>query len=276
YNCLESYAASLQEALSRPYPAYEAIGVQTPGGDYNQLSTSLLQIENEFYSTIRAKRVIRSGERPLHALRERGVEYIEVRLMDLDPFEPVGIGADAMRVLDAFLLHCLHSDSPPDTPEEIAANARNQHHVAARGREPGLMLEHWQGGQRSLQDWAGEIVAGCARQAEALDAAHGGHAYRGALERVAERLKRPELCPSARVLAVMAQDFDDSHIGFIRRQSDATRATLLALPFPEALQLRFEKMAAQSLAEQARIEAADTLDFEAFRRFYVAPERMAV
>ncbi|MFX7866457.1 glutamate--cysteine ligase, partial [Acinetobacter baumannii] len=79
-----------------------------------QLSTSLLQIENEFYSTIRAKRVIRPGERPLHALRERGVEYIEVRLMDLDPFEPVGIGADPMRVLDAFLLHCLHSDSPRD------------------------------------------------------------------------------------------------------------------------------------------------------------------
>ena len=276
YNCLESYAASLQDALSRPYPAYEAIGVQTPGGDYHQLSTSLLQIENEFYSTIRAKRVIRSGERPLHALRERGVEYIEVRLMDLDPFEPVGIGADAIRVLDAFLLHCLHSASPDDTPEEIAANARNQHAVAARGREPGLMLEHWQGGERSLQDWAAQIIAGCQVQADALDAAHGGSAYRGALERVAERLKRPELCPSARVLAVMSQDFDDSFIGFTRRHSDATRAALLALPFPADLQRRFEKMAAESLAEQARIEAADTMDFEEFRRFYVAPERMAV
>ena len=276
YNCLESYAASLQEALSRPYPAYEAIGVQTPGGDYNQLSTCLLQIENEFYSTIRAKRVIRSGERPLHALRERGVEYIEVRLMDLDPFEPIGIGADAIRVLDAFLLHCLNGASPDDTPGEIAANARNQHRVAARGREPGLMLEHWQGGERSLADWAGEILAGCASQAEALDAAHGGDAYRSALSRVAERLQRPELCPSARVLTAMDQDFDDSHIAFIRRQSDATRAALLALPFPQALQQRFEKMAADSLAEQARIEAADTLDFEEFRRFYVAPERMAV
>ncbi len=276
YNCLESYAASLQDALSRPYPAYEAIGVQTPGGDYNQLSTSLLQIENEFYSTIRAKRVIRSGERPLHALRERGVEYIEVRLMDLDPFEPVGIGADTIRVLDAFLLHCLKSDSPDDTPEEIAANSRNQHRVAARGREPGLMLEHWRGGERSLSDWAGEILAACAAQAEALDAAHGGNAYRAALRRVAERLQKPELCPSARVLTVMAQDFDDSYVGFIRRQSDATRAALLAMPFTDELQRRFEKMAADSLAEQARIEAADTLDFEEFRRFYVAPERMAV
>jgi len=276
YNCLESYAASLQDALTRPYPAYESIGVRTPGGDYNQLSTSLLQIENEFYSTIRAKRVIRPGERPLHALRERGVEYIEVRLMDLDPFEPVGIGADTMRVIDAFLLHCLTSASPDDTPEEIAANARNQHRVAARGREPGLMLEHWQGGERSLADWAGEILAACAEQAAALDAVHGGNAYRSALKRIGERLQRPELCPSARVLAVMSQDFGDSYVGFVRHQSDATRSALLALPFPQALQQRFEKMAAESLAAQARIEQADTLSFEDFRRQYVSPERMRV
>ncbi|HPZ58169.1 MAG TPA: glutamate--cysteine ligase, partial [Ottowia sp.] len=88
YNCLEHYAASLEDALTRPYPAYEAIGIQNPGGDYNQLATTLLQIENEFYGTIRPKRVIFAGERPLHALRQRGVEYVEVRLMDLDPFEP--------------------------------------------------------------------------------------------------------------------------------------------------------------------------------------------
>ncbi|MFT7722588.1 MAG: glutamate--cysteine ligase [Roseateles sp.] len=276
YNCLESYAASLQDALATPYPAYEAIGVQTPGGDYNQLSTSLLQIENEFYGTIRAKRVIRPGERPLHALRERGVEYIEVRLMDLDPFEPVGIGADAIRVLDAFLLHCLHGDSPADTPAEIAANARNQHRVAARGREPGLVLEHWRRGELPLADWAGEILAGCAVQAAALDAAHGGSAYRDALARVGRRLAEPALCPSARVLAAMARDFHDSHVAFIRHRSDAARAALLALPFPDALQRRFERLAADSRAEQARIEAADTLPFEEFRRHYVAPERMAV
>ncbi|MES2101180.1 MAG: glutamate--cysteine ligase, partial [Pseudomonadota bacterium] len=49
YNSLESYAASLQEALTKPYPAYEKVGIRNPGGDYNQLATSLLQIENEFY-----------------------------------------------------------------------------------------------------------------------------------------------------------------------------------------------------------------------------------
>ncbi|HEX5738427.1 MAG TPA: glutamate--cysteine ligase, partial [Hydrogenophaga sp.] len=109
YNSLEGYAASLHDALTRPWPAYEALGIRNPGGEYNQLATTLLQIENEFYGTIRPKRVIFPGERPLHALRERGVEYIEVRLMDLDPFETIGIGASTLRFLDVFLMHCLLS-----------------------------------------------------------------------------------------------------------------------------------------------------------------------
>jgi glutamate--cysteine ligase len=131
YNGLEGYAASLHEALTKPYPAYEAVGIRNPGGDYNQLATTLLQIENEFYGTIRPKRVIFPGERPLHALRERGVEYVEVRLLDLDPFEPVGITAQSLRLLDVFLLHCLLSDSPPDTP---AGDCRTQAQPAPHGR----------------------------------------------------------------------------------------------------------------------------------------------
>ena len=50
-------------ALARPYPAYEAIGIRNLGGEYSQLATTLL-VENEFYGTIRPKRVIRPGERP--------------------------------------------------------------------------------------------------------------------------------------------------------------------------------------------------------------------
>ena len=103
--------------MTRTWPAYEKIGVQDKEGNYLQLSTALLQIENEFYGKIRPKCVIRSGERPLHALRERGVEYVEVRLMDLDPFAPVGITPPVCRFIDVFLLHCLLCESPPDTPD---------------------------------------------------------------------------------------------------------------------------------------------------------------
>ena len=187
YNGLESYAASLQDALTKPYPAYEAIGIRD-GDDYRQLATSLLQIENEFYGTIRPKRVIRPGERPLHALRDRGVEYVEVRLMDLDPVRAVGITAGTMRFLDIFLLHCLLRESPPDTPQEIEAIGGNKQRVAARGREPGLRLLR-ESEEVALAEWSSEILAECAPIAAALDAANGGDAHRDAL---AERRRRAE------------------------------------------------------------------------------------
>ena len=275
YNSLEGYAASLQDALTRAYPAYETVGVQNPGGDYNQLATPLLQIENEFYGTIRPKRVIFPGERPLHALRERGVEYVEVRLMDLDPFEPVGITTQTMRFLDIFLLHCLLSDSPDDSPHEIAALASNQHLTAARGREPGLMLQR-AGNPVSLTDWGRDIVRDCEPIATALDAAHGNHDYSEALAAATAALNDPSLLPSARVLAAMAQDFDNSFVQFVRAQSEKTRDVLQALPWTAAQQSHFEMLSRESVAAQKKIEAADTMPFEIYRQQYVSPQRLGV
>ncbi len=275
YNSLEGYASSLHEALTRPWPAYEALGVLNPGGDYIQLATSLLQIENEFYGTIRPKRTIFQGERPLHALRERGVEYVEVRLMDLDPFEPVGINAQTMRFLDVFLLHCLQSESPNDTPQEITELARNQHLTAARGREPGLQL--LRGGQAvTLKDWGSELVQACEPIARALDAAHGCTDYSAALASARAGLDHPSLLPSARVLAEMASGHDNSFLRFVRARSQQTREHLLARPWTPQQQLRYELMARKSLEDQKAIEAADTMPFEIFRQQYVSPARLGL
>jgi glutamate--cysteine ligase len=273
YNSLDGYGASLQDALTRPWPAYEAIGIRNLGGDYNQLATSLLQIENEFYGTIRPKRVIYPGERPLHALRERGVEYVEVRLMDLDPFEPVGITAQTMRFLDVFLLHCLLAESPPDTREEIAELAHNQNLTAARGREPGLQL--MRGGREvSLTEWGAELLEEFAPIADALDAAHGGTKHAEAVRAAGASLRDSSTLPSARVLAAMATEHDNSFVGFVRAQAAKTRDTLLALPFAAEQQAQFERMTQTSVEAQKRIEAADTMPFEMYRAQYVSPMRL--
>jgi glutamate--cysteine ligase len=275
YNSLEGYGASLQDALTRPYPAYEAVGIRNPGGDYNQLATTLLQIENEFYGTIRPKRVIKPGERPLHALRERGVEYIEVRLMDLDPFVSVGITAQTMRFLDVFLLHCLLEDSPPDTPQEIAELKHNQHHTAARGREPGLLLKR-AGREVPLTEWGAEVVAACAPIADALDAVHGGAQHREALAAASAALREPASLPSARVLAAMAKDFDNSFVKFARAQSVKTQAALQGLPLPDEQHARFTELSRQSIAEQKQIETSDSLPFELYREQYVSAQRLGM
>lgn len=213
--------------------------------------------------------------------------------MDLDPFEPVGIGASTMRLLDIFLLHCLLSDSPPDTPEEIAALGRNQHRTAAGGRQPGLRLERFDAGRAAprevaLADWAGEILAQCAPIAAALDAIFDGggagglppgRPYREALAAAGAALAAPHTLPSARVLEAMRQDFDSSYTAFVRTMSERTRARLAALPWSSAQQQAYEAAAAQSLAQQAAIEAADrasSVDFETWRRAYLDPARLLV
>lgn len=275
YNGLEDYVGSLHGAINRPHPPYQQVGIRGPDGEYLQLSDSLLQIENEFYGTIRPKRSIRRGERALHALRERGVEYVEVRCMDLDPFEPVGINADTMRVIDLFLLHCLLSHSPDDSPEEIARLARNQDLTAARGREPGLRLESADG-DRPLIEWAQSLLGECSPIAGQVDRALGGTAYAAALEATLATLAQPRRLPSARVLETMARDFEQAYTDFVRAQSNHARATSLALPFPADLARHFEALAAQSLLDQQRLEADDRLPFEAYRQQYLAPERLGV
>ncbi len=275
YNGLDGYADSLHEALTRPYLPYEAIGVRGPGGDYRQLATSLLQIENEFYGTIRPKRTIFAGERPLHALRERGVEYVEVRLMDLDPFEPLGITEQTMCFLDVFLLHCLVADSPLDTPQEIARIGRNQHRTAAFGRDPALRLERDEG-EVGLVAWGHELLEACGPVARVLDAVHGCDLHQAALREARARLDDPSRLSSARVLDALARDHGNHFLDFGRAQSSRTRAHLLAQPWSEAQQARFGALAAESVQAQAHIEAHDSLPFEIYRQQYIAPQRLGL
>lgn len=266
YNSLATYAASLSDALTRPWPEYEAIGLERDG-EFQQLSTSLLQIENEFYGTIRPKRTTGQDERPLHALGARGVEYVEVRCMDVNPYLPLGIDAETMHFLDAFLLHCLLTDAPDDSPEEIEVLQGNRTAIVERGREPGMTLVH-DGRARTVQDWGTEILADCERSARALDAACGNDAASRSLDAQRARLEDPECTPSARILA----DMRERGIPFFRLAMDASRMHaqhFRDLPLSADAVARLTAESRDSLARQAAIEAADDMDFATYRRHYI-------
>jgi glutamate--cysteine ligase len=274
FNSLPNYAASLHHALTVPYPAYEAIGVQGDDGEYRQLATTLLQIENEFYGTIRPKRRIRRGERPLHALTERGVEYLEVRSLDLDPFSPIGIDPVTMRFLDVLLVACLLADSPPDTVDEVATIARNQFTVAERGREPGLRLVR-DDREIGLMDWGLDVVHECAPIAARFDEALGGNLYAAALAAAEARLRDVSQTPSARVLHDMHERYDDSYVAFALARSLAHRDGLRALPFAPGAFDRLLRMAQESTQAQRDLEASDDLPFDAYRRQYLGLDVMS-
>jgi glutamate--cysteine ligase len=273
YNSLDSYTRSLQAALTIPYPAYEALGLRGPDGAYVQLASTLLQIENEFYSSIRPKRVTQPDERPLHALRARGVEYIEVRCLDLDPSEPLGISASTMAFLDAFLLHCLLSPDEPDSPDEGARSARNLERTAATGRMPGLRLERG-AGDVLLIDWAGELLAEIEPIADALDAARHDHRYREAIDTASKAMAEPRTLPSARVMDAVARDFDGTFTAFALARSRTFKQLLLDEPWSEAMDRVHRATAAESMQAQRRMETKEQPPFEDFRRWYLDPARL--
>lgn len=284
YNNLDGYAASLHEALTVPYPAYEKIGVQGMGGDYNQLDTTLLQIENEFYGAIRPKRSIERGERPLHALRTRGVQYIEVRCMDLDPFEALGITPLAMRFIDIFLLHCLLSPSADDSRADIAELGLNQRLTAHEGRRPGLHLRR-NGQEIELRQWGREIVEACQPIAERLDAleATSGSGdiqarpdsksrptHRDALDHARALLDAPDRTPSARVLAELA-GADNDFVRYTSQQSLAVKRQLGSDQLDSVQYNEAERVARQSIADQREADGREEEPFETFRLRYLDP-----
>lgn len=268
YNQLDTYIETLREALTTPYPPYEKVGLQNSTGDYLQLSTALLQIENEFYSTIRPKRVTHSGEVALHALWERGIEYVEVRCIDLNPFHPLGIDAEQIHFFDTFLLFCLLENSPTTDAEENRLMQLNQHQVVYQGRNPNLELSI-NGHNKTLPQWAGELFQAMTPLALALDTACGGNQYSNTLDSLSARLARPELTPAGRVLTEMQQS-GQTYFQTAMHHAHQHREYFLDRALDPAIAEHYQALAAKSHEQQKTIEAADQLAFDDFLTAYYA------
>ena len=264
-NSLDSYVRTLMDAVNRPYAPYQELGTKH-NGEWRQLSTNVLQIENEYYSTIRPKRVIRTGERPVQALCNRGVQYIEVRCLDVDPFEPIGISVETGRFMDVFLLFCALDDSPAIDEAQSRIHARNFARTVKEGRRPGLTLTRGDE-EVLLRDWAHDLLARFAPAAALLDDQHnegGVHAASMAAQKA--KIDNPALTPSARVLDEIRALGSSAAFGL--RQSELHAAFFRDSPLMPAEEAMFAEMAAASLAELAILEQTETGSFDDFVAAY--------
>src|SRR5688572_16391544 len=202
-NSLDEYVRDLPSAITTLHEPYEKLGVKV-NGEYRQLNANILQIENEYYSFIRPKRVARSGERPTKALRRAGVEYVEVRALDVSAFDPVGVNQNKLRFLEVFLALCLMKDSPPIGASEQDILDANHVIVARRGREPGLTLKR-DGRAVSMRSWAETLLDEMQGICELLDAGDTQRPYAAALAMQAAKIRDATLTPSARLLAELEQ-----------------------------------------------------------------------
>ena len=263
---LEHYVRDLTALITTPEPAFRDIGVKVDG-EYRQLNANRLQIENEYYSPIRPKRTAYTGERPTEALLRGGVEYVEIRSLDLSLFDPAGINQNTMRVMEALLLYCLLEESPLLDEAGWSEARTNQGLTARRGRDPALELQR-DGRGIPLAAWAGEILAGVRAVAELIDLAAGNDDYVQAVDHQRRKFADPANTPSARVLAALSE----SSGGFFELGLEAARRhreyfLSLAPAHPER-QAELEAEARDSVRRQREIEASDRLTFDEYLQSY--------
>lgn len=271
YNSRAGYIKCLREATSTPYPRYQEIGIRR-NGEYLQLNANQLQIENEYYSPVRPKCVPQGNEKPSRGLRQRGVEYLELRSLDIDPFEPCGIGADAMRFLTALVVYCLLDDSPKMSMSEQADADHNMQQAAHLGRNLEATLRH--GEAVCLRDWAGDLLADIRPVCELLDEAYGQTMFRQAWEAQEVKLRDPARTPSGRMVSQMSES-GEAYVEWVLKRSQEHREFFGNRPPDPELRARFDRVAEQSRQQQQAIEEAERESLLSFEDYLAAYEAQA-
>lgn len=269
YNDLNTFLRRIYDAVTTPWPAYEQIGTHRDG-QWIQLNTNTLQIENEFYSSIRPKRTTGPCERPITALAERGVQYIEVRCLDIDPNEPTGISTQTARFVDAFLLYCALAESPDFSESGFCPeSAANFSLVVKEGRSPGLLLKR-QGQDISLLDWANELLDKIEQCSRVMGNNLQDPAYTLALQAQREKVLDPARTPSAQVLdTLQSQNLTFQQYALQISAEHAKNLHRIGLNATES-QLANTQVK-QSILDQQILESSDTESFDAYvERFHHA------
>lgn len=267
YDSLPKFMNSMVPVLTQSHSRYARIGIRD-GDEYNQLTDALLQVEAELYATIRAKRKAQPGERALVALRRRGIEYVEVRCLDADPFEPAGISVNTARFMDVFLLHSFLSSNEGESEAQSVRNLENQLNTVHSGRDPELKLMA-SDGPRKFVNWAREILDECVEVAAIIDEANGGRDSRSVVEQQIAKVKDVTHTPAARLHRLMVD----------RKQPFASLGLELAFEHHETMmqnnlskerQGHFENLARQSVIDREAVEASDEMSFEEYLADYLS------
>ena len=267
YNSLNEYTQSLRQAITTPHPPYEKIGVKV-NGTYRQLNANLLQIENEYYSTVRPKQILDGMEKPVDALDARGIQYVELRSLDINAFHPAGLTHKQLYFLKTFMLFCLLQDSPNIDTTERREIDNNQSLVAHQGRKPDLKLSR-QNKSISLKSWAEELMSAMAPVAELLGDIYNEDSYQESHELHLNLVRHPELTPSACIIEELFAN-NESYYEFASRKSLEHRDIFLSRNLSDEKERIFTQQAKASLLKQEEIESSPQVDFDIFLKDYFA------
>lgn len=262
YDNLQDYVKCLTRAIETPYQPYEEIGIQSDG-EYRQLNANILQIENEYYGTVRPKQISNRNEKPTHALMRRGVRYVEIRSMDINPFSAIGIDQAQLDFVEVLFMYCLLGDDAIISETEQEEIDFNEYEVAHHGRKPDLHLRR-AGESIPINEWAEELFIELQLVADLMG--DKTLQYQASLAVFADAILDQQQTLSAKMLQQMQQS-KLSFYDFI-----ATMGKQYCDQFSEMsdadLQKNFSYLAEQSMTEQQQIERADKVSFSDFLTAY--------
>ena len=269
FNSLDDYIEDLSRATSIPYLDYERVGAKVDG-QFRQLNTNFLQIENEYYTSVRPKQPTKPNERPLQALRSRGIQYVELRSLDIDIFEPAGISLETTRFLEAFSLLCLLQQNPRHDVKQCEEITHNALSVASRGRDPALKLLN-NAREVPLQEWTLELCEAMQEICEVLDNDSSDKPYTTALRKQMEVIRHPELTSSARMLAAM-RDQKLSVTDLVLQKSLEYTQRFQKTPLQASIKRRFDLQAQASLDQQQQLNTTPEISFDKYLSNYFSQD----
>ena len=264
YNSLNHYIHSLKAGMQTSCREYEDIGLKAQG-EYQQLNTKILQIENEYYASVRPKPLVLDDKKPLDALKDQGIGYIELRSLDINPSLPLGINQTQINFLEVFMLFCLLESSPTISSREQFDIDNNDQLVAHEGRKPNLNLIH-KGQAVALEKLGSDIMNKISHCAELL-----GEEYQDAVKQMTRRINNADLTPSAVTLSEM-RNRNQGFFDYTNTLSKQHRRDFLEKPIDEDHFDYLDQQTQASCAQQLEIEQADHLSFDDYLTQYFSDE----
>lgn len=135
------------------YPSYNSVNEFV--GDINSfIDNGDLSEAKELYTQIRLKP--KNPKDLLNSLKDSGIEYIEIRTLDINPFYQCGIVNRDMKFLHLFLIYMLVKDESDYLAWQNEAKI-NEERTAECGYVDSMRLLR-DGCEVTLKDWAHEII----------------------------------------------------------------------------------------------------------------------
>jgi len=257
YNSLEGFIKSVKKGINESHPEFSELGLYDKNNERQQISDGIIQIENELYDTIRPKRTSPEGLRPAQALSDNGIEYVEIRGVDISPVALTGISKDQMHFLDLFLMHCLISNSEELTDEENTKLQENHTKMVASGQNNATSI-FYKGKEISSGDAIADLVNELSSLAKDLDG--DGEIYSIALKEIINNENQ-----SAAILNELSNGGNSFHEMALEKSIQNTDK----LRQNKSLDLNYLKTESEiSLTRFADIENSPLKDIEAYVKKY--------